>query len=363
MSMYAEERQQAMAQLVDRARPAVGQRARRAVRRHHRDGAPRPVRPGADGPGAAGPRRRRPGQHRWPRSSPALVERDSANTAEKDRIARAALALLPPPGSTVLIDAGSTTSPAGQPAPPRPPPDRRDPRRPGRGPARRPLPQIELHLLPGPGPLHHAGRGRGRDRRARSRSLRADVAFLGTNGITVDHGLSTPDRDEAATKRAMVASARQVVVLADADKIGAESPIRFAALDEVDVLVTDDADRRRRPSTRLDARRHRGRGRMIVTLTANPSHDRTVTLAGPLERGAVHPHRVGDLAGGRQGRQHLPRRGGGRHAVDRRAARLPRTTRSSSSCSPPASTAARSPRRATSGSTSRSPSPTARPPS
>ena len=27
--------------------------------------------------------------------------------------------------------------------------------------------------------------------------------------------------------------------------------------------------------------------RMIVTLTANPSHDRTVNLAGPLERGAV----------------------------------------------------------------------------
>ena len=26
---------------------------------------------------------------------------------------------------------------------------------------------------------------------------------------------------------------------------------------------------------------------MIVTLTANPSHDRTVALPGPLERGAV----------------------------------------------------------------------------
>ena len=46
----------------------------------------------------------------------------------------------------------------------------------------------------------------------------------------------------------MVDCSRQVVVLADASKIGAETPIRFARLDEVDVLVTDDgvsaADRR-----------------------------------------------------------------------------------------------------------------------
>ena len=31
---------------------------------------------------------------------------------------------------------------------------------------------------------------------------------------------------------------------------------------------------------------------MIVTLTPNPSIDRTVTLAGPLERGAVHARRA-----------------------------------------------------------------------
>jgi len=46
----------------------------------------------------------------------------------------------------------------------------------------------------------------------------------------------------------MVLSARQVVVLADADKIMVESPIRFATLKEVDVLITDarisNADRR-----------------------------------------------------------------------------------------------------------------------
>jgi DeoR family fructose operon transcriptional repressor len=70
--------------------------------------------------------------------------------------------------------------------------------------------------------------------------LRADVVFLGTNGISADHGLSTPDHDEAATKRAMVHCARRAIVLCDASKVGVESPVRFADLDEVDVLVTDD---------------------------------------------------------------------------------------------------------------------------
>ena len=46
---------------------------------------------------------------------------------------------------------------------------------------------------------------------------------------------------------------------------------------------------------------------MIVTLTANPSHDRTVTLSEPLIHGAVQ-RAVSVLSqAGRQGRQHLPR--------------------------------------------------------
>ena len=65
------------------------------------------------------------------------------------------------------------------------------------------------------------------------RRLRPDVAFLGTNGISESHGLSTPDPDEAAVKRAIVAGARRVVLLADADKLGQEHLVRFAELREV----------------------------------------------------------------------------------------------------------------------------------
>ena len=245
MTMYAEERQQAMAQLVaERGRLSVNVLADRydvtteTVRRDlsalERMGLVRRVHGGA-----------------VPADSLAVIEsglgeRDQANTAEKDRIARAAIELLPPAGSTILVDAGSTTSRFASLLP-------RDHRLvvvTHAVPVAARLagnPHIELHLLP--------GRVRattqaavGVDTVAALQYLRADVLFLGTNALNVEHGLSTPDRDEAATKRAMVASARRVIVLADASKLGVESTLRFARIDEVDVLVTDDgvadADRR-----------------------------------------------------------------------------------------------------------------------
>jgi len=73
------------------------------------------------------------------------------------------------------------------------------------------------------------------------RGLRVDVAFLGANGFTSIHGFSTPDPAEGAVKRAMVGSARRVVVLADSSKFGAEYLVSFAEASEVDVLITDSA--------------------------------------------------------------------------------------------------------------------------
>lgn len=234
--MYAEERQQAMAQLVaEHGRLSVNVLAERydvtteTVRRDlsalERMGLVRRVHGGA-----------------VPSSSLAviesgLLERDQANTPEKERIARAALALLPPAGSTVLLDAGSTTNRLASLLP-------RDHRLvvfTHAVPVAARLaghPQVELHLLPGRVRLTTQA-AVGADTVAALSVLRADVVFLGTNGITEEHGLSTPDPDEAAVKRAMVQSSRQVVAVADASKVGVESPIRFASLAEVDVLVTD----------------------------------------------------------------------------------------------------------------------------
>jgi len=69
--------------------------------------------------------------------------------------------------------------------------------------------------------------------------LRPDVAFVGTNGLSAAFGLSTPDPEEAAVKTAIIRSARRIVVVADAAKFGEELLVRFARLDEIDVVVTD----------------------------------------------------------------------------------------------------------------------------
>ena len=236
MSMYAEERQQAMAQVVaDRGRVSVNQIAdqfdvttetvRRDLSALERIGLVRRVHGGA-----------------VPASALAVIEaglgeRDRSNTEAKDRIADAALDLLPAADGTVLLDAGSTTGRLARQFPR----DLRVTVVTHAVPVAARLagsPNVDLHLLP--------GRVRtttqaavGADTVVALDRIRADVAFLGTNGLSIGHGLSTPDPDEAATKRAMVGAARRVVCLADSSKVGTEAPIRFAELGEVDVLVTD----------------------------------------------------------------------------------------------------------------------------
>jgi DeoR family fructose operon transcriptional repressor len=64
---------------------------------------------------------------------------------------------------------------------------------------------------------------------------------MGTNGVSLSHGFSTPDSSEAAAKRAMVRCAHLVVVLADSSKFGVETTVRFADLSDADVVVTDPA--------------------------------------------------------------------------------------------------------------------------
>ena len=69
--------------------------------------------------------------------------------------------------------------------------------------------------------------------------LRADVAFIGTNALTIDHGLSTADAQEAAVKQAMVTNARKVVVMCDSSKLGNDYLVSFGSTDDIDVLITD----------------------------------------------------------------------------------------------------------------------------
>ena len=166
-----------------------------------------------------------------------LSTRDAENTEAKTICADLALSLLPGPGGSILLDAGSTTAhlaralPTGHrltvvtnSAPVAADLVTRD--------------EHDIHLL--------GGRVRGLTGACVGHvaltalaRLRCDVAFLGTNGVHPERGLTTPDPEEAAVKRAMCQAARRVVVLADSAKFGHEHLVGFAALEDVDVLVTD----------------------------------------------------------------------------------------------------------------------------
>ena len=67
----------------------------------------------------------------------------------------------------------------------------------------------------------------------------ADVAFMGTNGISVERGLTTPDIAEASVKKALIDAARRTVVLADHSKFGREDFARVAPLSAIDTVITD----------------------------------------------------------------------------------------------------------------------------
>ncbi|NJP94658.1 DeoR/GlpR transcriptional regulator [Nonomuraea sp. FMUSA5-5] len=167
---------------------------------------------------------------------PALATRDEVMTAEKERIAKAALAELPEDGS-VIIDAGTTTGRLVQVLP-----------------ADRELtvvvnsPPLATVLAARPN-LHVimlGGRVRGKtlatvdDWALRPLAyLNVDVAFMATNGCSAARGLTTPDPAEAAIKRAMVKAAQRSVLLADHTKFGDTYLSTFAELSEIDVVITD----------------------------------------------------------------------------------------------------------------------------
>ena len=161
--MYAEERHQAIAELVaSRGRVAVD-RARDPLRRDHRDRPPRPVPARAAQAGPPGARRRgldALGDHA---RSPAPRPRPG-QAAEKERIARAAVGLLPEGGGTLLIDAGSTTARLAARLPTTEHVDGDHPRRAHRR-AAGPAPPRRAAPAARPGPHRHPGRSRARDRR------------------------------------------------------------------------------------------------------------------------------------------------------------------------------------------------------
>ena len=73
------------------------------------------------------------------------------------------------------------------------------------------------------------------------RDLHVDHLFLGVHGVDERAGLTTPNLVECATNRALMACARQTVVVTDSSKWGVVGLSSIARLEGVSVLVIDDA--------------------------------------------------------------------------------------------------------------------------
>lgn len=66
-----------------------------------------------------------------------------------------------------------------------------------------------------------------------------DLAYLGANGISREHGLTTPDPAVAAVKSQVVVRARRRVFVGVHTKFGVTSFCRFADVGDFEALVTD----------------------------------------------------------------------------------------------------------------------------
>ncbi|MEJ2707447.1 MAG: DeoR/GlpR family DNA-binding transcription regulator [Anaerolineales bacterium] len=71
------------------------------------------------------------------------------------------------------------------------------------------------------------------------KGLHADKMFLGTDGMTLSHGLTTANLLEAQVDRAMAQASTQVIVVSDSSKIGVIGLATIMPLKEIDKLITD----------------------------------------------------------------------------------------------------------------------------
>ena len=71
------------------------------------------------------------------------------------------------------------------------------------------------------------------------RNLRVDKLFMGSPAIHADYGLSADDMTEVQSDRNIMASAREVIVLADHTKFGKIATMRVAPIEQVRRLITD----------------------------------------------------------------------------------------------------------------------------
>lgn len=172
-------------------------------------------------------------------ASPALADyaaRQDVEPASKQQIA-AHVAGLIRPGSTVILDGGTTTLAVARALPP-------DldgtviTHSPTIASALVEHPRVEVFLLGGR-LFKHSAVTCGAAAVEAAGTVSADLFLLGVTGVHPTAGLTTGDADEAAMKRALSRRAAETYVLASVEKIGAVSRYQVLPLADVTAVVTD----------------------------------------------------------------------------------------------------------------------------
>lgn len=69
--------------------------------------------------------------------------------------------------------------------------------------------------------------------------VHVDLAFMGTIGVSVAHGLTTTDPAEAFTKEQVIKAATKTILLADSTKFHRTSYVKFAAVNQLSISISD----------------------------------------------------------------------------------------------------------------------------
>ncbi|AEW99050.1 DeoR/GlpR family DNA-binding transcription regulator [Streptantibioticus cattleyicolor] len=172
-------------------------------------------------------------------ASPAIADyatRRQVAPASKQKVATAAAGLIRP-GSTVILDGGTTTLALAQALP-----ANLDctviTHSPTIATALVEHPTAEVFLLGGK-IFKHSAVACGSAAVEAAQQISADLCLLGVTGVHPEAGLTTGDPDEAAMKRALAARSADTYILASTEKIGAASRYRVLPWEEISGLITD----------------------------------------------------------------------------------------------------------------------------
>ena len=69
--------------------------------------------------------------------------------------------------------------------------------------------------------------------------IRADKVFMGTRGVSLEHGLTNDYLQETLTDRAILKCGREVIIVADHTKVNRVATVLLAPLNSIHMFVTD----------------------------------------------------------------------------------------------------------------------------